>query len=627
MCGIAGWVDYGKNLLEEREHAQATTKRMADTLACRGPDAEGFWRSEHCTFAHRRLAVIDIEGGKQPMVRARVATGAATPALRGDFVVTYAGEIYNFQELRKELAALDHPFETRSDTEVLLRAYMQWGAAAVERLNGMFAFGVWDASRQELFLARDRLGVKPLFYAVRGDMLVFGSEPKALLAHPQVHAEVDAEGLAEILVVGPARTPGHGVYRGMHELRPGHVLRFDRAHGAKVTRYWQLPSRRHEDDLAKTKGTLRALLEDVVRRQLVSDVPICTLLSGGLDSSAVTALGARIFQDEKRGQLATYSVELKDAAKFFVASPIHPDLDGPWAQKLAKELGVLHRDVILDTQDLVDHIDAPLRARDLPSLGELDVSLYLLCREIKKTHTVAVSGESADEVFGGYPWFHDPRAIEADDYPWDAMMRRPASLLAPDLVRRMRPSEYTRARYLEAIAEVPPPATPEQAAPREKRMREILYLNQTRFLNMLLDRKDRMSMAVGLEVRVPFCDHRLVEYAWNIPWGMKTARGCEKGLLREALTGVLPEDLLWRKKSAYPSMLNPVYAQAMRSKLEAVLADPNSPLLALIDVPAVRASLDAPVLGPGGPLMSPATMWAHLGQIDRWLREYRVKLV
>ena len=308
MCGIAGWVDWDRDL----SHAQPTVRAMAEVLACRGPDAEGFWLSPRAAFAHRRLAVIDVEGGKQPMIRAR---GAEPPC-----GLTFSGEIYNFPELREELEALGHVFETRSDTEVLLRAYLAWGPASVTRLNGMFAYAIWDGPRQRLFLARDRLGIKPLFYAIRGRSLVFGSELSALLAHPGVPSEVDDEGLAEVLVMGPMRTPGRGVYRGVEELRrPGFTLHFD-ADGARVARYWQLESRPHTDDLDATTDKVRALLEDAVRRQLVSDVPLCTLLSGGLDSSAVTALAARFLREQGRGPIDTYSIDFRESATHFQPS-------------------------------------------------------------------------------------------------------------------------------------------------------------------------------------------------------------------------------------------------------------------------------------------------------------------
>ncbi len=620
MCGIAGWVDWERDLSQER----ATMASMARTLACRGPDEEGAWSDREVAFVHRRLAVIDLEGGKQPM---RTAFDDGRPC-----VLTYAGEIYNFVELRRELEGLGHAFRTRSDTEVLLRAYVEWGPACVGRLNGMFAFGIWDGRRRELFLARDRLGVKPLFYALRGRGLLFGSEPKALLAHPLVEPEVDDDGLAEVLAIGIARTPGHGVYRGVHELRPGFTLRFTRD-GAEVERYWQLQSRPHTDDLATTAATVRSLLEDIVRRQLVSDVPICMLLSGGLDSSAVTALAARAVAEARtRGHAAgavpsaidTYSVDFARSAEHFRPNELHTGLDAPFVKLVVEAVRSRHHEIVVDTADIIDRFFEPLVARDLPSLGEIDVSLYLLFREIRRHATVAVSGESADEVFGGYPWFHSEEALAADRFPWTLEQPDGTGWLSADAARRLRPAERSAARYREALAEVPALAG---EPPREARMREIFYLNLTRFLLALLDRKDRMSMAVGLEVRVPFCDHRLVEYVWNVPWTMKSHGGREKGLLRLAMEGLLPREVLDRKKSAYPSTQDPAYAAAVRRMLDAVLDDARSPLLPLVDAPKLRAALAGEGDADGVGLRGRAHAFAYLVQVNEWLRRYRVRLV
>lgn len=278
MCGITGWVAYDRDLTLERPVLDA----MTATQVCRGPDAGGLHLERHAALGHRRLAVIDVEGGVQPMT---VEHDGRTLA-----ALTYSGEVYNHRELRAELEAAGHRFRTRSDTEVVLHAYLEWGEHLAERLNGMFAFAVWDARSEELLLVRDRMGVKPLHYHPTPDGVVFGSEPKALLAHPDVPAVVDLDGLRELLAL--ARTPGLTPYRGIAEVRPGHVVRVRRT-GVTVRRYWALEAREHTQDLATTVATVRALLDDIVHRQLDADVPLCSLLSGGLDSSAVTALAAK----------------------------------------------------------------------------------------------------------------------------------------------------------------------------------------------------------------------------------------------------------------------------------------------------------------------------------------------
>lgn len=615
MCGIAGWIDWELDLTGEKE--RAILARMTETLAARGPDAVGNWVSSSAALGHRRLIVVDPAGGEQPMARER---GGRT------CVLVYNGELYNTLDLRRELESRGHVFRGRCDTETLLLSYLEWGEDCVERLNGIFAFAVWDEAAQRLFLARDRLGVKPLFYAERGKALLFGSELKTLLAHPAVEPVLDAEGLAEIFALGPSRTPGHGVFRDVRELRPGWCATYDRD-GLRLRQYWRLQSLPHEDDLETTVRRVRELLADTVERQLVSDVPLCTLLSGGLDSSAVTAFAVRAYARDGRPPLATYSVEYAGNDRYFKPTYFQPDADGPWIERVSAFLGTEHRPVVLENERVVEALREATAARDLPGMAEVDSSLLLFCREIKRGATVALSGESADEIFGGYPWFHSEKALTYDGFPWLRATRERAALLAPHLRQWARPEEYVARRYRESLAEVPRLPGEE---PLEARRREIAYLNLTWFLACLLDRKDRMSMASGLEVRVPYCDHRLVEYAWNIPWAIKNCGGERKGILRRALVGVLPEDVLHRPKSPYPKTHHPAYLAACREELQRLLDDPSSPLGEIVDREAVRQVIatDGRGFPPSwyGQLMGTAQLYAYLIQVDTFLRHFRVRL-
>lgn len=615
MCGIAGWIDWKRDVSQYRKVIEV----MTDTLSHRGPDARGFWLLPNVALGHRRLVVVDPEGGSQPMTRKKG---------KRECTIVYNGELYNGEELRSDLEARGYIFQTRnSDTEVLLMAYIEWGPLSVERLNGIFAFAVWDETEQSLFLARDRLGVKPLFYYEYTDGLIFGSELKALLAHPEIEPRLDAEGLAEVLVMGPARTPGHGVYQGVKELKPGHYMVFNRK-GVHIHRYWRLENRPHEDDAEITAARILDLLQDTVSRQLVADVPVCTLLSGGLDSSALTAFAVRVFEREGRGRLHTFSVAYEGSEQYFTPDLFQPDTDNHWVQKVSESLGTVHHSVTIDVNELHETLDSAQWANDLPGMADIDSSLYLFCREVRKEATVALSGECADEVFGGYPWFYGKGIQNTSVFPWMRMLDERMDMLSPEVVNHIRPREYVADRLHDALAEVP---RLRQESTWEAKMREMTYLSITRFMPTLLDRKDRMSMAWGLEIRVPFSDHRLVEYVWNIPWGTKTYGGMPKGILRKALEGVLPDEVLARPKNPYPKTHHPKYAALVRKNLLRVLDSTDSPLLPLLNVGKVR---EAALRGDEvfklpwfGQLMGDTQYFAFLLQVHWWLKRGRVRII
>jgi asparagine synthase (glutamine-hydrolysing) len=337
MCGIVGWISYDRDLRIESE--KRILAAMTRTMERRGPDAGGLWTDRHVGFGHRRLAVIDIDGGVQPMQAEEAGTTVAS--------LIFAGEIYNFVELREELVALGHCFKTRSDTEVILRGYLQWGGDVVERLNGMFSFAIWDTRTEELLLVRDRMGVKPLFYYPAADGMLFGSEPKAILAHPDVRPEVDLDGLREVLVL--VKNPEKTAYTGMHEVRPGQIVRVGRS-GIGKTRYWQLTAHEHEHDLRRTIETVAELLDDIVRRQVVADVPLCSLLSGGLDSSAVTALADRAIRKEQGSHVRSFSVDFVNQDQYFVPGAFHKASDTPFVRDFVRHVGTNHTEVVLDSR-------------------------------------------------------------------------------------------------------------------------------------------------------------------------------------------------------------------------------------------------------------------------------------
>lgn len=572
MCGLTGWVSFDRDLTQH----QADLEAMTATMACRGPDDEGTWFDRHAALGHRRLAVIDIEGGTQPM-RVRTDDGVVT--------IVYTGEAYNFTELRNELVRRGHRFRTRSDTEVVLHGYLEWGESVAEQLNGMFALAIWDARTDKLILVRDRLGIKPLYYFSTDDGVLFGSEPKALLANPLSDRTVDLDGLRGLFSF--TQPPGTAVWRGMREVLPGGMVIVDRA-GLRERRYWTLQTQPHTDDRQTSIDTVRSLLEDTVRRQLVSDVPRCSLLSGGLDSSVVTALAAA----ECDEQVRSFAVDFVGQTDNFVSDELRGTPDAPYAREVAAHVGSRHQAILLEHSAMADREvrRAVITARDSPySMGDMDTSLYLLFKAIREHSTVALSGESADEVFGGYSWFHHPVVQAADTFPWLAVpvsgaRAQVSDRFNADITAALNLPEYIRDQYAGAVSEVKPA---DGESDHERRMRVICYLYLTRFVRMLLERKDRISMAVGLEVRVPFCDHRLVEYVYNTPWSLKAFDGREKSLLRAATSDLVPQSVLQRAKAPYPATRDPLYAGALLQQAKELLST-DDPVFDLVD----RSRLD-----------------------------------
>ncbi|MET8939011.1 asparagine synthase (glutamine-hydrolyzing) [Streptomyces rubiginosohelvolus] len=609
MCGIAGWLDWERDLTRE----SGTVRRMADTLARRGPDDSGVWTATRIGLGHRRLAVIDPELGRQPMTERGGDDG------RELAVVSFSGEIHNYRELRTELTARGHRFRTASDTEVLLAAHREWGPRAIERFAGMFAYALWDIAEQTLHLGRDPLGVKPLYYAEHPSGLVFGSEPKALFASGLIRPEVDAEGLTDVFTVA-AKRPGDAVYRGVRQLLPGHLLTVRRG-ATTARRYWQLTTAPHEDDEDTTVATVRSLLDRIVGEQTVADVPLGALLSGGIDSSAITAIGARALAADARGPLATYSVDFAGSEEDFQADALHVSRDAPYVRAVVDHVGTKHSEVLVEPASLLAESGVTLRARDYPGVGDLDVSLYLLFREVRRHLTVALSGEGADDAFGGYPWFASEAERPSGGFPWSAGVKDRNAVLSPELRGHLDLHERLEARYREALDEVP---YLDGESGVDRRMREVYYLQHTRFLPFLLDRKDRMSMANGLEVRVPFCDHRLVEYVWNVPWRLKRLGGSEKGLLRAAVEDALPAEVVHRPKSGFPVGQSPEYLESVRTAVSDMI-ESDGPAMRLLDAGTLRAMVRDQAWVNG--TFTPPPILPRALQLDDWLTAYDVRVV
>ncbi|GHU87778.1 asparagine synthetase B [Clostridia bacterium] len=465
MCGISGCVDFQNHAGRYIEAFDEVLRRMRR----RGPDEHGRFVSRRAVLLHSRLSVIDPENGKQPMSE-------------GHYTLTYNGELYNTEELRRELTVLGHGFRDRSDTEVLLKSYIQWGEKCLEKLNGIYAFAVWDGGR--LFLARDRMGVKPLFYGMADGALFFASEIKALLAYPGIEPVIDREGAAELFLLGPGRTPGRTPFKHIRELKAGQCAVFD-ADGLKIRDYWRLKAAPHTDGFGETKERVRWLVTDAIKRQTVSDVPLCSFLSGGLDSSAIAAISK---------VTRTFSVDYRDNARFFTANRFQPDSDAAYVKIMSEFLGVPHTCVELDTGELVSALFEAAEARDLPGMADVDSSLLLFCREVKNSATVALSGECADELFGGYPWYRDEGVLWQDSFPWSKSPDYRACFAKTELFEGLDAAGYVRERY-EATRKAADCLQTD--SPLERRMREMFTLNTEWFMQTLLERRDAKENEPG----------------------------------------------------------------------------------------------------------------------------------
>lgn len=600
MCGISGWIDTSNKLLDTEDIKNA----MLKTMRHRGPDDEGEYLEENVLLLHTRLSVMDPKHGKQPMHFKQ-------------YVIVYNGEIYNTKEIKEALSKEGYIFKSNCDTEVLIKAYDFYKEECVHKLNGIFAFVVWDKENKTAFMARDRLGVKPFFYYQKEHKFLFASEIKTLLAHPDVDAIVKEDGLKELFLLGPARTRGKTPIENIYELEQGECATFkDGKLNKKV--YWKPISKKHSESLEESISHVRKLVEESIKMQLDSDVGLCTFLSGGLDSSIITKIASKRYS-----HLDTYSIEYEENDKYFKRSVFQPNRDADFIDVMVKDSHTNHHSIVVGQEDVIHALKDSTRSRDLPGMAEVDSSLLLFCKEIKKDYSVAISGEGADEIFGGYPWYYNEEVLWKDCFPWSSSIETRMFCLKDNLFHD--PEAYVKKAYEESICDI---EYIEGEDNKQKRMREMFYLNLRWFLQTLLDRKDRMSMYSGLEVRVPFLDYRLVEYAYNLPWEYKSLYGREKGILREAFKDVLPEAIVERKKSPYPKSHHPKYSEMLIQEIRTILKK-ECVLSQILDAKKVEtfiADMDHIETLWYGQLMRGPQVLAYLVQMHTFFEEYGIKL-
>lgn len=613
MCGIVGFV----NLKKDTPNKKNVLNDMLQTLSNRGPDEEGIYLNQNVALGHKRLIVIDPQGGKQPMIE---------KFSFGEYAMVYNGQIYNTKELRKTLSENGFIFLGHSDTEVLLKSYIYYGKDVVHHLNGIYAFAIWNTKTKELFMARDHFGVKPLFYTEFDEGLIFGSEQKAIFNYPGFSKVIDSQGISELFGVGPAHTSGITVYKNVYEIKPGHFAVYNKS-GLHIEKYWELKSKPHTEDFEETCNHIKTLLEDAISRQLVSDMPLCTFLSGGLDSSIITQFASNYLKENGLSPLDTYSVDYVDNDKNFVKSDFQPNSDNYYIDLMTKSTYSNHKNVVLDTPELAKALENAMIARDVPGMADVDSSLYLFCKEVKKEKTVTLMGECADEIFGGYPWFFREDCLSSGTFPWSIAIEERQKLLNPEIAKKVNLKEYIDLRYNQSLANV---EILDNDTFETSQKRKISYLTITWFMQTLLDRADRMSMANGFEVRVPFCDYRLAEYMYNVPWEMKAYKGREKGILRHIMKDFLPEEIVNRKKSPYPKTHNPTYLKAVKEMLTTIMKNTDAPINYLLNrdyiIEILNTDGKAFTRPWFGQLMTGPQLMAYLCQVNMWLEKYQPKI-
>lgn len=615
MCGIAGFCNPYQNLETESFKWSSTLERMNHIQKHRGPNDDGILLKKHCGLAQVRLSIIDLKTGHQPMTRTWQGKTCS---------IAYNGEIYNMYCLKKDLELQGFSFQTTSDTEVILAGYLIYGTSFFPKLNGIFAFAIWDCLNETLILCRDALGVKPLFFTLRENFLIFSSEIKGIFEFPGIFPELDSQSLCEIFALGPAKTSGSGVFRNILELKPGHYIRWG-YDGWRQEAWWKLESHPHTDSTDQTVEKTRELLLSAIKGQMLSDIPISTFLSGGVDSSLVTAICSK--ELEKKGkQLNTFSFDFEGNNQYFQSNDFQPTQDRHWVDIMVNQFHTNHHYLECNNQSMADFLYQAVDARDLPCMADVESSMLYFCSLVKDYNQVTLTGECADEIFGGYPWFHKKEAFEQDTFPWSPSMEPRKALLNDEILYLLPLDEYAKDAYLNTIHETP---KLEGESKTEARRREINYLNLRWFMQTLLDRMDRTSMHCGLEARVPFADPRIVQYLWNVPWELKCLDNQAKGLLRRAGKGILPDEVLYRRKNPYPKTYNPGYETLISQRLYEILDDTSSPIHQLIDAKKVRQFLktESDYGKPWyGQLMAGPQMTAYLLQINYWLKTYRIRI-
>lgn len=600
MCAILGWMNLKKNINDKQE----VFKDMLDLMSYRGKDNTGYCFLDNILLGHKRLAIIDLENGNQPMHYK-------------EYTIVYNGEIYNASNLREKLENNGYTFDTTCDTEVVLKAYVHYKESVMEELEGIYAFAIYNEKEKSIFLGRDRFGVKPLYYTFHNNNFIFASSIKSILKSGVIKPELGIKELGEIISLGPSKGLGSGIFKNICELRPAHYMIFKK-NKIKIKRYWNVKTKEFSDTFLESTKKVRRYLEDSIKRQMVSDVDIATLLSGGLDSSIISAVVAL----NKVDQLTTYSIDYEGNDKFFKGNDFQVSLDEDFINIMSKKFNTNHKMKVITQEDVVNYLEKTLYLRDYPGMIDIDSSLLWFSEAISNDYKVILSGEVADEIFGGYPWFYKDKLNDRNEFPWINNIDYRQNLLNKNITKKINIHKIVKKEYKRTIKELP-------KKDRKDKYKKLFYINMTHFMTTLLDRKDRMTMGATIEARVPFADTKLIEYLWNVPFSYKYRNNTEKYILREAFRDILPEEILTRKKNPYPKTHNPIFLDMVKKLLKLRLENKESILYKIFNIDEVNKLLsddydyDIPWFGQ---LMTKPQLIAYLYQFDLWIEKYNIKI-
>lgn len=612
MCGICGYINSS-----EKIRSDIVIKKMTESINRRGPDDLNVYIDNNVAFGHTRLSIIDLLTGSQPMTYEYNSN---------KYTITYNGELYNTDEIKRELIDLGFAFKTTSDTEVILVSYIAYKEKCLDKLNGIFSFAIYSQNENMIFLARDRLGVKPLFYTISNNTLIFASEIKAILKHPNVKAKIGERELMELVGLGPAHTPGNTYFKDIYELKAGHFATYSGINFNTYC-YWDLETATCEDDIYTAISKTKDLVSDSLKKQLVSDVPVCTMLSGGLDSSVLTALAK-----QENSQLSTFSIDFTGNDTSFVSNSYQPTQDAEFVKIMSEYLNTNHKTIYFKNEDLFNLLQDSMIARDMPGMADIDASIYAFCKAISDNgFKVCISGECSDEIFGGYPWYYREKLVNYPSFPWALSDDIRNNMLKENICSNYNIHEYIKESYDNTLKNVELNSSNEM----ENKFRKTNYLTIKWFMNTLIERTDRASMANGLEVRVPFADHRLFEYIYNVPARYKlglvhNAEPVEKYLLRKAFEGDLPKEVVYRKKSPFPKTYSNDYLNLVKNELINILKDSSNPIHEILNTNYINniVETNGKILKENwfGQLMTYPQTLAYLIQINMWLKDYDINI-